>query len=40
MNDQGFFTNTKEVIAEHGDEDKTWDIMIREQVSCSRLFDT
>lgn len=39
VNDQGFFTHTKEMIAEHGDEDRTWDNMIHEQVSCGCLYD-
>ena len=39
MNDEGFFTNTEEILAEHGDEDTTWYNMIHEKVSCSRLFD-
>jgi hypothetical protein len=40
VNDKGLFTHTKEMIAEHGDEDETWNKMIQEQVSCSCLFDT
>ena len=40
VNDEGFFTHTKEISAEHGDEDTTWDDMIHEKVSCSHLFDT
>ena len=38
MNDQGLFTHTKEMIAEHGDEDRTWDNMIHEQVSRVVVF--
>ena len=38
VNDQGLFTHTKEMIAEHGDEDRTWDNMIHEQVSCVVVF--
>ena len=43
VNDQGFFTHPKEIIAEHGDSDedrldRTCDNMVHEQVSCGRLF--
>ena len=40
VNDQGFFTHTEEVTAGHGDEDRTWDNMIHEQVSFIHSFDT
>ena len=40
VNDQGFFTDAKEMIAKHGDEDRTWVDMIYEQVGCSPFFDT
>ena len=40
VNDQGFFTHPREIIAEHGDEDRTWNDMVHEQVSCGCLFDT
>ena len=33
VNDCGLFTDTKEMVAAHGDEDLTWDGMIHEQVS-------
>ena len=39
VNDQGFFTNPEEIIAEHGDEDTIWHNMIHEEVSCSHRFD-
>lgn len=38
VDDRGFFTNAKELRAEHGDEDQTWDKMINEKASCSYLF--
>jgi len=31
VNDQGFFTHPDEIIAEHGDEERTWYDMIHEQ---------
>ena len=40
VNDRGFFSHPEEITAEHGDEDKIWDIIIHEGVSPSRLLDT
>ena len=33
VNDCGFFTHPKEMVAAHGDEDELWDTLIHEQVS-------
>ena len=38
VNDSGFFTNVKEMVAEFGDEDTLWDQIIHEQVSCSHFY--
>ena len=38
VNNEGLFTHPEEIRAEYGDEDKTWDDLIHERVSCSRLF--
>ena len=37
MNDEGFFTHPKEVIAAHGAEDITWNDIIHDRVSDNRL---
>ena len=33
VNDHGFFTHPKEMVAVYGDEDRAWDNMIHEEVS-------
>ena len=38
VNDRGFFTNTKEITATYGEEDKLWDDLIHEQVSFSFII--
>jgi hypothetical protein len=40
VNDEGFFTHPKEVIAVHGGEDIAWDTMIHEEVSYSYMWCT
>ena len=38
VNDRGFFTHPKEMIAVHGDEDEAWDKLVHEQVSFQSSY--
>ena len=33
-NDRGLFTNSREITTAYGDEDKIWDDLVHERVSC------
>ena len=38
VNDRGLFTNSREIITTYGDEDKIWDNLVHERVSCISII--